>query len=228
MAGGNAWPAVPQNEGPTPISGVDFGGAARPRASPARHGHGQSRRSRSRAGRGNAGSGARWRWLSGEAIPQLGCMHAQCLGFFGVGVPCGRAVIRLTWPEADDLPAAQAVAVQYLSLDHPGESLQADVRMGPNLHCREEGTAAGPAWSEAPGPAAQPRPEEWLSVMGMPPTSAAIRVGRRCSSFDSLMTNPDGEVRGVRDMRVYSRNQTDRMQQRLARKVITVRIQPIG
>ncbi|BDB72439.1 hypothetical protein Cthiooxydans_48510 [Comamonas thiooxydans] len=53
---------------------------------------------------------------------------------------------------ADDLLAAQAVAVQYLSLDHPGESLQADVRMGPDLHAGRRGDGRAGVVEEAPGP----------------------------------------------------------------------------
>ena len=70
----------------------------------------------------------------GQRDPQLRCVQHGCLGqrVFGVGdaVP-GRHQVDLAG--AHDLFAAQAVAVQDLPLDHPGEGLQARVRVRPDM-----------------------------------------------------------------------------------------------
>ena len=87
----------------------------------------------------------------GQGNPQLGRMHAQCLGLFGMGnAVASRHQIDLAG--ADDLLAAQAVAVQHLALDHPGESLQADMGMGADLHAGRRWEGRAGVVEEAPGP----------------------------------------------------------------------------
>ncbi|MCY1364666.1 hypothetical protein D9M69_514810 [compost metagenome] len=52
-------------------------------------------------------------------------------GFLGMGnaETCGHQVHLV---RTDHLGIAQAVAMQYLAFDHPGEGLQADMRMRPD------------------------------------------------------------------------------------------------
>ena len=53
---------------------------------------------------------------------------------------------------AEPLPVAEAVAVQQLALDHPGEGLQADVRMRADLQAAAGRVCVGPGMvEEAPG-----------------------------------------------------------------------------
>jgi hypothetical protein len=64
--------------------------------------------------------------------------------------PTGRHQIHLAG--MDDLLVAQAVAMQDFTLDHPGEGLQPDVRVGADMHAvvRREGDRADMV-EEAPG-----------------------------------------------------------------------------
>ena len=86
---------------------------------------------------GKVGVVLKTRWNIAVAIwqrnPQLGCMHLGGLAFFGVrNAPPGRHQVDL--PRANNLLAAQAVAVQHFAVNHPGEGLQANMGVRANLH----------------------------------------------------------------------------------------------
>ena len=87
----------------------------------------------------------------GQRNPQLGGVDVRGrLAFLGMGdAVAGRHQVDLAG--ADDLGVAQAIAVQHFAADHPGEGLQADVRMRADLHARRRGVGRTGVVEKAPG-----------------------------------------------------------------------------
>ena len=88
----------------------------------------------------------------GQRNPQLRRMDMpRLLAFFGVrNAASGSHQIDLTG--ADDLLGTKAVAMQHFSANHPGESLQTDMRMRPHLHARRRGIGRPRVIEKAPCP----------------------------------------------------------------------------
>ena len=86
-----------------------------------------------------------------QGDPQLCCVHSQGLGFFRMSnAVAGRHEVDLSG--ANELLAAQAVAMQHFTFDHPGKSLQPNVRVRPDLHAWRGRNGRAGMIEKAPSP----------------------------------------------------------------------------